>query len=93
MATHHVSGPDQTSPPAPVAPWRSFAEWFVGVFGAFSVFMGGFILLGGDDQYVGFGNEYSWRVGDLSVWWGVGLIAGGVLALLLVFASVRQRKR
>jgi hypothetical protein len=54
-------------------------RWVLTVVGGISAFMGGFILLGGDDQYVGLGGDISWRVGDIDPIWGWGLLLVGAL--------------
>jgi len=36
-----------------------------GIFGAFAVFLGLFILFGGEDRYLGFGG-FTWRAGDIA---------------------------
>lgn len=38
-------------------------EWILGGVGALAVFLGLFVLLAGEDQYLGFGGS-AWRVGD-----------------------------
>lgn len=66
------------------------SEWVLGIVGAIAAFLGLFILLGGEDQYVGLGGEASWRVGDIASAWGYGLLAGG-LAFVLVGVLLATR--
>jgi hypothetical protein len=68
-------------------------EWALGIVGAIAAFVGGFILLGGDNQYVGLGGEASWRVGDIDPAWGYGLIAGGAALLLTTLGLVIHDRR
>ena len=37
----------------------------------------------GEDQYLGLGGDASWRVGDIAPAWGYGLVAAGIVGLLL----------
>lgn len=55
--------------------------------------MGAFILFAGDEQYVGLSGEASRRVGDLAPAWGFGLLAVGVVTVLLDAAPVRWDRR
>lgn len=71
-----------------VSPSRGFAEWFLGIVGGISTFLGLFILLADADQYVGIGGDLSWRVGDISSAWAYGLLVGGVLFLAIALAMV-----
>jgi hypothetical protein len=53
-----------------------------------------FILLADDDQYVGVGGDWSWRVGDISTPWAYGLLIGGGLLLCAALVMVlRDRNR
>ena len=87
-----------TRNPSPVGKTRGqswgFGEWILGIFGGIAAFLGLFILLGDEDQFVGFGGDWSWRVGDIdSVWAYVLLIAGAALlvgAVAMVFAGRRR---
>lgn len=65
-----------------------FTEWLLGIFGGFALFMGLFIMLGGEDEYVGLAGGLSWRVGDIGTAWMYGLIIGGALLLVAAFAMV-----
>lgn len=64
----------------------------LGILGGIGAFVGMFVLFGDEDQYVGFGGDLSWRVGDIEPIVGYGLLIGGValvvvaVALLLVVA-------
>lgn len=69
------------------------SEWVLAVLGAIAGFSGVFILVGGDDQYIGLGGEASWRVGDLSIAWGYGLAAGGLAVMLAAFLLFRRDRR
>lgn len=61
------------------------AEWILGGVGALAVFLGLFVLLAGEDQYLGVGGS-TWRVGDIAAAWGYGLLLGGVVLLAVVVA-------
>lgn len=67
-------------------PGWQFTEWLLGIVGGIGAFLGVFILFAGDDQYVGLGGDWSWRVGNISAGWAYGLLMGG--GLLLVAALV-----
>jgi hypothetical protein len=62
--------------------------WALGVGGGIAAFMGAFILLADEDQWVGTGGSLSWRVGDVSPAWGYGLLGASVLTLIVVVAMV-----
>lgn len=66
------------------------SEWVLAVLAGIAVFLGLFILFGGDDQSIGIGGEVSWRVGDIAVAWAYGLLAGGVVAGLVSYLLVRR---
>lgn len=69
-------------------------RWVLVIVGGISTFIGGFILLGGEDQYVGVGGDVSWRVGDVDPLWGWGLLLGGAALLAAgVVAFVTGRGR
>jgi hypothetical protein len=59
----------------------TIAERVLGILGAIATFMGLVVLFAGEGQYVGFGGDLTWRVGDIGTPWGYGLLIGG-LALL-----------
>lgn len=66
------------------------SEWVLGIIAGIAVFLGLFILFGGDDQSIGIGGTVSWRVGDIAQAWAYGLLAGGVAAALATIALVRR---
>jgi hypothetical protein len=59
--------------------------------GAVWALLGGMILLGGDDQHIELGGDLSWRAGDISQWWGSGLLAVAAAFLLGAVALRRHR--
>jgi hypothetical protein len=65
------------------------SETVLAILGGIAVFLGAFILLAGDDQYVGLGGEASWRVGDIALAWGIGLLIVGLVVALLDAVLVR----
>lgn len=68
------------------------AGWVLWIGGAFAAFLGLFLLLGPDEEYVGLGGELSWRVGDVHLAWGFGLAAAGLVALVgAVVLTLRMR--
>lgn len=94
MTTHHTSGSGEGSAyVSSTTGWRSVIEWVLGIGGAIAVFMGVFILFVAEDQWVGIGGDLSWRVGDITPGWGIGLVIGGVVALLILVGSLLQRRR
>lgn len=64
-------------------------EWVIGLVGLATAAMGGFLLLAGDNQYVGLGGDYSWRVGDIHSAWGYSLIAVGIVLTVTAGALTR----
>ena len=68
-------------------------EWALGIFGAIAAFIGAFILLAGENQYVGLGGDLSWRVGAIGPGWGYGLLAAGVLLLVGAASLVVWERR
>ncbi|MFM7210698.1 MAG: hypothetical protein ACKOYQ_01640 [Actinomycetota bacterium] len=79
MTTIHrtptVAGPTGHAPSVVL----SVTRWVMTIVGGVFAFLGGFILLGDDDEYIGIGGEVSWRVGDIDALWGWGLLAGGLI--------------
>jgi len=71
-------------------------EWFLGIVGAIAAFLGAFILVGGENEYLGLGGDLTWRVGDIPAGWAYGLLSvGGVLLLLtlvLVLGDIRGKR-
>lgn len=63
-------------------------EWVLGIAGGIATFLGLFILFGGEGQSLGLGGDLTWQVGEISSAWGYGLVAGGVVLLLLTLALV-----
>ena len=56
--------------------YPSVGEWVLGAVGALAAFIGLVVLLAGDDDYVGVVGAATWRVGEISPWWGYGIFAG-----------------
>lgn len=90
MDAGHGRVPHRDNRDAPQAKRRGLraTEWLLGIAGVIAAFLGLFILFAGDEQYVGVGGDMSWRVGDISLAWAYGLLAGGVLLLLVSVALV-----
>jgi TRAP-type C4-dicarboxylate transport system permease small subunit len=81
MTTKYDATPDEeiAHPSSATSGWQRVVKQLLGIFGAIGIFLGLFILFAGDGQYLGFWDS-TWRVGDISEWWGYGLLAaGGVL--------------
>jgi hypothetical protein len=57
-------------------------RWVLAIVGSVGAFLGAFILLAGDDQWIGLGGEASWRVGDIDPLWGWALLVGGAVFLI-----------
>lgn len=74
----------------------TLAEWLLGIVGGIAAFLGLFVLFGNEDEYIGLGGDVSWRVGDVSTAWMIGLLIGGAVllagAVTMVFLG-RQRDR
>lgn len=68
-------------------------EMALGIFGVIAAFVGGVILLAGEDQYVGLGGDLSWRVGTIEPGWGYGLLAAGVVLLVGAASLVVWERR
>lgn len=69
------------------------SKWVLGIVGGIAAFLGLFIFFGGDDQSIGIGGDVSWRVGDIAAAWGYGLIAGGLVAAIVLWWLVRREQR
>lgn len=87
LQTSHQPAVATTSSPIRRAGFR-VTEWALGIVGAIAAFVGGFILLGGDNQSIGLGGEVSWRVSEIDPSWGYGLLAGGAALLLIMLGLV-----
>lgn len=69
-------------------------EWVLGIVGAIAAFVGAFILLGSEDQYVGLGGEVSWAVSEIDPTWGWGLLlTGGIFVITGIALALRDRRR
>ena len=64
-------------------------EWVVGLIGLATAAMGGFLLLAGENQYVGLGGDLSWRVGDIHSAWGYSFIGVGIVLTVAAGALTR----
>ena len=51
------------------------------------------ILVATDDQYVGFGGDLSWRVGEIPTMAAWGLLIGGAVLLVVMIAMIRTGRR
>ncbi|MEN8114825.1 MAG: hypothetical protein ABFS21_10605 [Actinomycetota bacterium] len=91
MTAHHASGMGEGA--EITGTWRSVVAWVLAIGGTVSAFMGLFILLASEDQYVGIGGDWSWRVGDITPEWGIGLLIGGIAALLILGVWTLARRR
>lgn len=60
--------------------------WLLGIPGAVATFLGAFILLADEEQSVGLGGEWTWKVGEIGAGWSYGLLAGGIVALVAAVA-------
>lgn len=71
------------------------SEWVLTILGVIGSFVGTFILVAPDDQYVGLGGAgTSWAVGDIDPAWGYGMLLGGVLMLVVAAVlAIRDRGR
>jgi hypothetical protein len=88
----HTTATSATPATHPHTTYR-VTEAVLGIVGAIAAFVGTFILVGGEDQYVGLGGEASWAVGDIAPAWGYGLLIGGVVAVLAALAlAVRDHR-
>lgn len=69
-------------------------RWVLMILGGIAAFMGLFILIGEDEQYIGIGGDVSWQVGTIDPLWGWGLLIGGALvAVGGVLLMLRDRGR
>jgi hypothetical protein len=72
-------------------------EVLLAILGIASLVTGVFILVGDETQWVGFGGDLSWQVGEIPPEVGYGLAIGGgvllVVALALVLAGRRSAAR
>ena len=95
MITRHDTTPDEeTGRPSPdTTGWQRVVKQLLGIFGAIGIFLGLFILFAGDGRYLGFWDS-TWRVEDISEWWGYGLLAaGGVLWVVALGWILAGRSR
>ena len=69
------------------------SEWVLGIVGGIAVFLGLFMLFGGEDQYLGLGGDLTWRVGDISSAAAYWFLGGGVVLLLATVVVVIWDRR
>ncbi len=73
--------------------WKA-ATWLMGVFGSVAAFLGLFVMVGPEDDFVGLGGDWAWRVSDVSSAWMYGLLIGGVVLLVgMAYMLIAGRRR
>jgi 2TM domain len=90
--TRHIPVTTVTSPARRAT--LQVSRWVLMILGGIAAFMGLFILVGDEEQYIGIGGDYSWQVGLVDPLWGWGLLIGGALFLIGgVLLVLRDRGR
>ena len=78
--TRHIPVTTVTSPARRAS--LQVSRWVLMILGGIAAFMGLFILVGDEEQYIGLGGDYSWQVGLVDPLWGWGLLIGGALFVI-----------
>lgn len=89
METRYDTTPDEETREAAPSTWQRFVKQLLAIFGAIAVFLGLFIMFAGDNQSLGI-FDATWQVGDIADEWAYGLLIGGGLVLVGVFAWILQ---
>ena len=87
-ATHDIPARGGGSRHEGVGPVWSFTEILLGILGVICLAVGVVILVVDDDQFVGLGGDWSWRVGDIPVAAAWGLLIGGAVLLIMMGAMI-----
>jgi hypothetical protein len=87
-ATHDIPARGGGSRHEGVGPVWSFTEILLGILGVICLAVGVVILAVDDDQFVGLGGDWSWRVGDIPVAAAWGLLIGGAVLLIMMGAMI-----
>lgn len=87
-ATHDTPVRGGGSRQAGVGPIWSFTEILLGILGVVCLAVGVVILVVDDNQFVGFGGDFSWRVGDIPAAAAWGLLIGGAVLLIVMGAMI-----
>ncbi len=85
-ATHHP--PVQSGGHAGVSPIWLFTEILLAILGVICLAVGVVILVAPADQFVGFGGDLSWRIGDIPTTTAWGLLIGGAVLLVVMIAMI-----
>lgn len=87
MAVRHDTAVQrQDSDARPGVNLARIGAWLLGIPGAVATFLGAFILLADEEQSVGLGGEWTWKVGEIGAGWSYGLLLGGIVLLLAALA-------
>ena len=76
-----------------VGPVWAVTEVLLAILGIASLATGVFILVGDETQWVGFGGDLSWQVGEIPPEVGYGLVIGGGVLVLVSLALVLTGRR
>ncbi len=68
------------------------SRWVLAIVGGISAFVGTFILVGGESQWIGIGGEMSWQVSEIDPLWGWGLLVAGVVCIVAAVIAFRATR-
>lgn len=84
---------DRDDTPVRSTGW-TVTEWTLGIIGGIATFLGFFVAFGPEDEFIGLGGDWSWRVGEVTDTWMYTLLGGGLVMLATtVFMVVAGRSR